>query len=304
MSLRDPLVRLLGDLSLADPHTSRLQLSAPWGARIPASGFPGLYVVRHGSAWLRLEDGPSLDLSTGDVVVLPHGSAHALVSTPEMRAPDVEEFCARLGAERMGDVDGGGGGRASDIDTFCFRLESPNVRRLLTVVPQAVVLRGSNGNMWTSHLARALGAMLDAKDPNLEPEIRRIGEVLFATALRDACRSPAGAVADTAVAMALVLVHGDIANPWTASLLARRVGLSRSAFYDRFSRAMGEAPGDYITRTRMEEAARLLRTPGSSVDEVAEAVGYSSRSSFAFAFRRVFGTSPRSRSIHRSEDGS
>lgn len=263
---------------------------------MPGSGFPGLYIVQQGSAWLRVEGEPPLALSSGDVVVLPRGPSHDLVSAPQLRAVSVDEFCANCGADRTSNVEGGGGGRSSVVDTFCFRFESPNAQRLLSLVKGTVVLRGAQGTAWTSQIARALGAMLHESDGAGEPEIRRLGEVLFATGLRLACRTPDGAGADTAVAMALVFVHGDIAAAWTVESLARRVGVSRSSFHDRFSRAMGEAPGDYITRARMQEAAHLLRATDASVDDVAEAVGYSSRSSFAFAFRRAFGRSPRATS--------
>ncbi len=68
--------------------------------------------------------------------------------------------------------------------------------------------------------------------------------------------------------------------------------MSRSALTLRFSQRVGRAPMDYLTRWRMVLAQRHLAN-GGSVSDVALAVGYSSQSAFAHAFKRVTGHTPR-----------
>jgi AraC-like DNA-binding protein len=74
--------------------------------------------------------------------------------------------------------------------------------------------------------------------------------------------------------------------------LAKEAALSRSAFFERFNRAMGVAPMEYLLSWRMALAKNLLRTKGAGIAEIAERIGYSSASTFSVAFSRFVGLSP------------
>jgi AraC-like DNA-binding protein len=74
--------------------------------------------------------------------------------------------------------------------------------------------------------------------------------------------------------------------------LAREAALSRSAFFERFSRTVGVAPMAYLLTWRMALAQDLLRRGAGSVAEVAERVGYGSASTFTVAFARHVGQPP------------
>jgi AraC family transcriptional activator of mtrCDE len=69
--------------------------------------------------------------------------------------------------------------------------------------------------------------------------------------------------------------------------LAYASGLSRSAFVARFVEAFGDAPMTVLRRLRMRRARNLLATGHFTMDEVASAVGYSSRASFTRALRKA-----------------
>ncbi|MFS2020535.1 GlxA family transcriptional regulator, partial [Massilia sp. CT11-108] len=87
-----------------------------------------------------------------------------------------------------------------------------------------------------------------------------------------------------------VLAHLDA--PLTVADLARVAALSRSTFFERFSRTVGVAPMAYLLTWRMALAQDLLRRGAGSVAEVAERVGYSSASTFTVAFARHVGQPP------------
>ena len=70
------------------------------------------------------------------------------------------------------------------------------------------------------------------------------------------------------------------------------MGLSRSPFTVRFTRLVGEPPQAYLTRVRMQRAARLIRKHNGSLGQIARAVGYESESSFSKAFKRQYGQTP------------
>jgi AraC-like DNA-binding protein len=74
--------------------------------------------------------------------------------------------------------------------------------------------------------------------------------------------------------------------------LARTAALSRSAFFDRFTRTVGLPPMEYLLAWRMAVARELLRGQDYGIAEVAERVGYSSASTFSTAFSRHVGQPP------------
>jgi transcriptional regulator GlxA family with amidase domain len=99
-------------------------------------------------------------------------------------------------------------------------------------------------------------------------------------------------VRDPTIAAALSLVHGDIGRPWTLSTLAARVGVSPSTLKQRFRTLTGEPLGAYVTRWRIDTAARLLTDTELPVARIAAEVGYRSEYAFNRAFARARGQSP------------
>jgi AraC-like DNA-binding protein len=97
---------------------------------------------------------------------------------------------------------------------------------------------------------------------------------------------------DQRIARALAALHGDPRRRWTTEDLAHRAGMSRSAFADRFARAIGEPPMRYLGRLRLEQAAERLASSVDPVARIAYEVGYESESAFTRAFTRAYGDSP------------
>src|SRR5439155_16707837 len=69
-------------------------------------------------------------------------------------------------------------------------------------------------------------------------------------------------------------------------------GLSRSRFRNLFKEAVGEGPGRYLSRLRVEQAKDLLKGTNLSLTEIAERVGYADPFSLSKAFKRFLGCSP------------
>lgn len=74
--------------------------------------------------------------------------------------------------------------------------------------------------------------------------------------------------------------------------LAKKAAPSRSAFFDRFTRAVGLPPMEYLLAWRMAVARDLLRRHDFGLAEVAERVGSGSASTFSTAFCRHVGQPP------------
>src|SRR5205823_6009372 len=106
---------------------------------------------------------------------------------------------------------------------------------------------------------------------------------------------------DPIVGKSLGLLHGRVAHPWTIADLADEVGISRSALVERFTRYLSEPPMTYLTRWRLQLAARSLERTSRGVAEIAAEVGYESEAAFNRAFKRELGQPPgRYRSDHKS----
>ena len=92
----------------------------------------------------------------------------------------------------------------------------------------------------------------------------RLVEMLLIEALRstpggDAPPGLLRGLADARVARALRHMHGEPARPWTVAQLATKAALSRSAFFERFTRTVGLPPMEYLLAWRMAVAKDLLR---------------------------------------------
>jgi AraC-like DNA-binding protein len=127
----------------------------------------------------------------------------------------------------------------------------------------------------------------------------KLAEALFIEALRrHMAELPAeqtgwlAAARDEGVGRALAAIHAEPARAWTLAGLAKRAGMSRSVFAERFARLLSETPLGYLARWRMQLAARLLETTDDTVLQVAMSVGYESEAAFARAFKRELGSPP------------
>lgn len=74
--------------------------------------------------------------------------------------------------------------------------------------------------------------------------------------------------------------------------VAAFAGLSRSSLEKKFRAVVGVSPGEFILRSRLREAAWMLRTTSMTSQEIAEATGFADVYSFSKAFRRKFHRPP------------
>jgi two-component system response regulator YesN len=75
--------------------------------------------------------------------------------------------------------------------------------------------------------------------------------------------------------------------------IADHVRLSRSYLSDLYSREVGESLIETLTRIRIDEACKRLRSADLKIYEIAEEVGFTDSKTFARTFRRIVGCSPK-----------
>jgi AraC-like DNA-binding protein len=126
---------------------------------------------------------------------------------------------------------------------------------------------------WLAHFIRAAIEESEKKRPGGESILSRLSELMFVevvrrylTSLPEEQTGWLAGLRDRNVGQALNLLHGQPAFAWTLGRLAEEVGLSRSAFIERFTHFVGVPPMHYLAQWRMQVATGLLI---SRIDSVA-----------------------------------
>ncbi|MBC8136697.1 MAG: AraC family transcriptional regulator [Fibrella sp.] len=115
---------------------------------------------------------------------------------------------------------------------------------------------------------------------------------LLIAVVRDASHESIPEALSPAVVSALSLLASDLSAPLTVEQVAQIVGLSAPRLVERFLCEVGETPGEWRTRRRLQAAQSALREENATVTETAFRFGFASSQYFATAFKRQFGLSP------------
>lgn len=94
------------------------------------------------------------------------------------------------------------------------------------------------------------------------------------------------------LAEALRYLRAHYAEEISLSLLARRCGLSTAYLCRLCRRETGLSPGEYLLRTRLDQACLLLRESSLNISQVALRTGFNSTAYFDRRFRQQTGMSP------------
>jgi AraC-like DNA-binding protein len=267
----------------------------------PSARLVAYHFVLEGRLRVRVRGGAELELEPGQSVLFPRNDPHLLGSDldlPPVPGHDVVQPPADGGLAR---IELGGGGGLTRI--VCGFLGTEDVRGnpVIGALPPALKLDVQHDVAadWVRNTFRFAAQEIATGRVGSEAVMAKLSELLLVEAIRryveglpqDATGWLAG-LKDPFLARALARLHADVAAPWTVDELGKRVGLSRSALADRFTRVLGMAPMQYLAAWRIQVAAHELRASGKSIAQVAALVGYESEASFTRAFKRELGIPP------------
>lgn len=278
----------------------QLRARGNWGLASDGIDDCASLIVAQGSCWLRVAGHPPVQLVRGDVVMLPRGSAAALTSSRNGRALPARELLAAYPPDEDGVVDLGGSGSAVHLIHGEFTFEHDQPHPVLSLLPPLMHIPGAPGGTGElGTVVQMLASELAQPRPGSDTVVVHLADILFVHVLRAwlAVHDPPGpswlaALGDPQVGAALARLHAQPDRPWTIESLAAEVAMSRAAFARRFTRLVGEAPLAYLTRWRLNLAARRLRDTDDPIAAVAGQVGYGSEYSFSRAFTRYQGQPP------------
>lgn len=294
----DILSDVLASLRLDSTMVGSATLHRPWGISVDPTRNAAIHVIQRGECWLRLagEKCP-VRLSEGDVVVVASGVGHALCDPADAptAVPSAVLSASQKDSERLSH------GRATTLLCAKYSLDGAGTHQLFPLLPPLI------------HLSRA---QIDAnKTLRLALELLQVegkgnlaGHNIVTPRLLDGVLvfllrawiehqlfgtgGWFGALRDSGIAAAIRLIHERPSDPWTVASLANRAVQSRATFARRFTQLVGEPPLSYVTRWRMNLAAKALRETNRAIDEIGRAAGYQSTPSFSQAFKRIAGRSP------------
>jgi AraC-like DNA-binding protein len=289
----DPLSEVIALLRPRTVFTKGISGAGSWGVRYTEFGRPSFCTVLEGRCRLAVDGEKPVTLEKGDFVLLPATPGFTMSGFDKVMPVPVDP--KGLPAP-SGDVRHGRRGGRPDVRLLggYFVFDSPDAELLVSMLPAMVHVRGVER---LSTLVRFVGEESGEARSGRDLILIRLIEVLLVEALRsvEGGGAPPGllrGLADPRIAAAIRKMHGDPARAWTVARLAKEAALSRSAFFDRFIRAVGVPPMQYLLAWRMAVAKDLLRREDLALAAIAERVGYSSASTFSTAFSRHVGQPP------------
>jgi AraC-like DNA-binding protein len=319
----DAFSEILSGVKLSGAVFFAAEFSAPWGFTMPASSImsaklaPGAshivlyHLLIEGRSVVEMLDGQRIGLEAGDIVIFPHGDAHHMSSGKDAILPFPNYgITAKVKARDLSPLHAGGGGEVSRFVCGYMTCDPHLCRPILNGLPAVlkVNIRADRSGKWLESSIQHLVEEAASGRVGSEAMLAKLSEALFIDTLRryvsGLSEQQAGWLAgarDPIVGKSLALLHSRAAHPWTIADLADEVGISRSALVERFTRYLSEPPMTYLTRWRLQLAARALEKTSRGVAEIAADIGYESEAAFNRAFKREFGQPPgRYRSDHKS----
>ncbi|SEP09332.1 AraC-type DNA-binding protein [Luteibacter sp. UNC138MFCol5.1] len=289
----DPLAEVVTLLQPSLRRSKLVSAAGSWGVRQAEQGNPVYCLILEGSCRLTLGDDEPMALQADDFVLIPAWRDMLLSGNEPPRPEDIDRHPVELpnGEHRQGTPEG-----PHEVRFLAGLCEfgSPDAALLVSLLPRVVLVRDEPR---LSTLVQLASDEARAQRPAREVVLARLLEVLFIEALRSTAGTDASpgllrGLADARLGIAIRHMHENPTRAWTVVQLAKEAALSRSSFFERFSREVGVAPMEYLLAWRMGLAKQLLRRGGGTVAEVAERVGYSSASTFSVAFARHVGMPP------------
>jgi AraC family transcriptional activator of mtrCDE len=268
----------------------------------PASETAGIHYNLDGIGQMRVGTGPPIPLNP-----------HTLVITPPRQSFRIDAASGQGVTSRTGVLeaqrksgDGSGtvnrisaGGSDPEVIMICgyFRASYGSTIDLFATLAAPIVERFDATDQLGYRLEAALAELAD-RQVGMEAMATALLKQVLITLLRRSLSSgdlrlqQFSILSDPQVTRAFARMAADPGALHSVTTLSETAGLSRSAFMARFASAVGCSPMVALRQLRMRQASSLLTANVLSIERIAHAVGYASRSSFSRAFRRAFGNDP------------
>ena len=270
-----------------------------WGIALPPFEDTSMFhIAARGGCELAV-DGEVIELKAGDLVFMSESTGHEIRYKGAKRSKDLFSYPLNRISENYETLD-------QDLDNeelttiLCgvLKIVHPAGQLLLKEMPKYIHIKHDQhmfGNMM-SGIVSLIGDEASNEYIGGEAVIKRLADVLVVQAIRKWVEETAefngkwlNAIKDEKIGKAMAKIHAAPELAWTIESLGKEVGMSRTAFSNRFTEVVGESVLSYLTKWRMNLAVMRIKE-GQKIDlEFVESLGYKSDSSFRRAFKKVMG---------------
>jgi len=293
----DALSTVLEATRLNSVVYSQLPLSAPWGLDIVQDENSQFWRLVSGKCTVGSPDGRIIEMTEGDLVFVPNGSAHWIAdSATSLRMPSPEFVKAR----RAGIPVFNTGGNATVLIAGHFEFDYKPLHPFLKDLPAIIHIRQyvTENQLLIKQVTQLMLHEINNEGPGSILMLKCLSEMMFINIIRaylDQAAPQSGflsALNNPGISKALKLMQDSPQNDWTLSSLASEIGMSRSVFFNQFKKLVHETPLSYLTNWRIRQAQKLLITDKSNISIIAAKVGYQSEGAFNRIFKSKTGQTP------------
>jgi len=293
----DALSAILEAIGLRSVVYSKFPLATPWGLDIVNDENSQFWRLVSGSCIVGSPDGRVIEMAEGDLVFVPHGSAHWIAdSTTSLRMPSPEFVKAR----REGIPVFNNGDNRTILVAGHFEFDYQLLHPFLKDLPPVIHIRQyvTENQLLIKEVTQLMLEELNNERPGSGVMLKSLSEIMFVNIIRaylEQAMPNSGflsALNDPRISKGLKLMQDSPQNDWTLESLASEVGMSRSVFFNQFKKLVHETPLSYLTNWRIRQAQKLLITNNSNISEIAANVGYQSEAAFNRIFKSKTGQTP------------
>lgn len=258
--------------------------------------------VVYGWCWFEADGANSLCLEEGDCLILTEEMPYRLASDLKLEPTDARAVYAGITDGRaVYKPNNTAGHEDATLLGGRFTFDKLQTSILLCLLPPVIIIRSASRQAAAiTGIAVDLINELSSAFPGGALMIDLLAQKLLVHVLRAYLTTGEklpigwlGALVEPRVRLSLESMHRSPAHPWSLDFLARDAGMSRSAFSALFKRRVGVAPLNYLLRSRMQPATKMLQGENRSIASIATSLGYGSESAFGNAFKRIIGKAPR-----------
>ncbi len=291
------LDRLLTALDVTPHAFSVCRIQAGWRMTFPVFKVITVHFVLQGTGHLGVGDADPLPFAPSSVLVIPTQKPHWVGDAgPAAGIGPAAEKCDLIGD---GLVEFTGGNGTGDTLLLCASVSAPHdaALGLFDLLRRPVV-----DDIAASSIPAVIFEMMRNEVAHPGLGTRAMCQALMKQALITLLREHWLLIADDSLFTA-VMKHPQLTRTIAAIIeqpgarhtvdsLASLAGMSRASFSDHFSRALGLGPIEFVQKTRLRVAARLLEVTDLPIKAIAASIGYADPRSFSRAFEAAYGTLP------------
>jgi AraC family transcriptional regulator, activator of mtrCDE len=275
-------------------------VSPGWRLSLAATELPGIHYNLTGKGRIIIGEGLTLPLEPHTLAIIPPRK-RSIIEADSKHGPGslgtVESHWSGFAEGEIRRLEAGAGQPQIILICGYFRASYGSCIDLFASLPSPIVETFDAKDKLGDKLNAALAELVAQEIGSGAMSSTLVKQVLItilrrSLVSRERWREQFSALGDPQIARVFADMVTRPGACYSIQTLADAAGLSRSAFISRFLHAFGISPMSALRQLRMRHAAVLLETGRLSIDQIAQAAGYASRSGFVRAFRKSHGIDP------------